>query len=370
MGAFASRFFVLSGMQQNSFLLYGANGYTGELIARYAAQYHLQPVLAGRSETALKALASRLQLPYKVISLDDTAALVQALKAVKFVIHAAGPFHLTAKPMVEACLQAGTHYLDINGDITVFEMLQQYDQAAKAAGIMVLPGAGFDVVPTDCIAVLLKTLLPDASDLKLAFATSGGGVSHGTAMSMAYKLGEGGAVRRAGRLVRTSLGHHGRWIDFGPKKLFTMSIPWGDIATAYFSTGIPNITAYTGIPLNVYRLLKLQGLFNWLLRTSFVRNFIKKKIGQRPSGPTDEMRSKAYSLVWGQVYNTAGRKATVTLKSPDGYTLTMYSCLLMAQKICRGEWKAGYQTPGTAYGAEFVMEIPGVERDIMMADHS
>lgn len=355
-------------MQQNLFLLYGANGYTGELIARYAAQYNLHPILAGRREAALRELATRLGLPYKVISLEDTPVLVQALKEVKFVIHAAGPFHLTAQPMVEACIQAGTHYLDINGDISVFEMLQQYDQAAKAAGIMILPGAGFDVVPTDCIAVLLKTLLPDASDLKLAFATTGGGVSHGTAMSMAYKLGEGGAVRRGGKVVRTSLGHQGRWIDFGSKKLFTMSIPWGDVATAYFSTGIPNITSYTAIPINVYRLLKLQGLFNWLLRTSVVRNFIKRKIDRRPSGPTDEMRSKAYSLVWGQVYNTAGKKATVRLNSPDGYTLTMYSCLLMAQKICNGQWKAGYQTPGTAYGAEFIMEVPGVAREIIIAD--
>jgi short subunit dehydrogenase-like uncharacterized protein len=353
------------GMQRTSFLLYGANGYTGELIARYAAQYHLQPVLAGRREEVLKPLAARLRLPYKVISLEDTPALLHALHDVALVIHAAGPFHLTARPMVEACIKTGTHYLDINGDITVFEMLQQYNEAAKAAGIMILPGAGFDVVPTDCIAVLLKTLLPDATDLKLAFATSGGGVSHGTAMSMVHKLGEGGAVRRSGQIVHTPLGRLGRWINFGPAKLFTMSIPWGDVATAYYSTGIPNITSYTGIPSKVYRLLKFQSLFNWLLRTSFARNFIRKKIGQRPAGPSDEMRSKAYSLVWGQVTNAAGKKATGRISSPDGYTLTMHSCLLIAQKIRNGQWKTGYQTPGTAYGAELVMEIPGVEREII-----
>jgi len=356
-------------MQQNSFLLYGANGYTGELIARYAAQYDLQPILAGRREAPLKELSNRLGLPYKVISLDDTAALVQALKEVKLVVHAAGPFHLTARPMVEACIQAGAHYLDINGDIGVFEMLREYDQAARAAGIMLLPGAGFDVVPTDCIAVLLKTLIPDASDLKLAFAASGAGVSHGTAMSMAYKLGEGGAVRRGGRIIHAPLGHQGRWIDFGAKKLFTMSIPWGDVSTAYFSTRIPNITSYTAISINVYRLLKLQGLFNWLLRTPLMRNFIKKKIDRRPAGPTDAMRSEAYSLVWGQVYNTTGRKATVKLNCPDGYTLTMQSCLLMVQKIFKGQWKAGYQTPGTAYGAEFIMELPGVQREIITTAH-
>ncbi|PSL46700.1 short subunit dehydrogenase-like uncharacterized protein [Chitinophaga niastensis] len=352
-------------MQSNSFLLYGANGYTGELIARYAAQYQLHPILAGRREAALAPLAAKLNLPYKVIELDDTTALLSALKEVKLVIHAAGPFHLTARQMVEACLQTGTHYLDINGDISVFEMLHQYDQAAKAAGIMLLPGAGFDVVPTDCIALLLKKLLPDAIDLQLAFATTGGGVSHGTAMSMIYKLGEGGAIRKAGKIIRTPLGHKGQWIDFGPKKLFAMSIPWGDISTAYFSTGIPDIISYTGMSPKVYRLLKLQGLFNWLLRTSAVRNFIKKKIKQCPAGPSDDMRSKAFSLVWGQATNAAGKTATARLTGPDGYTLTMYSCLLIAQKIWNNQWQPGYQTPATAYGADLVLEIPGVKREIV-----
>ncbi len=163
-------------MQQNSFLLYGANGYTGELIARHAHQYNLQPVLAGRRKEALAPLADRLNLAYRVIDLNDPQALEAALKEVKLVVHAAGPFEFTAKQMADACLQTGTHYLDINGDIKVFEMLKGYDEAAKHAGIMIMPGVGFDVVPTDCIALLLKKLLPDAIELKLAFATLGGGV--------------------------------------------------------------------------------------------------------------------------------------------------------------------------------------------------
>ena len=193
-------------MQQNSFLLYGANGYTGELIARHAAKYNLNPILAARREEALKPLATQLNLPYRVISLDDPKSLHAALKEVKVVVHAAGPFQFTAEQMADACLQTGTHYLDINGDIAVFEMLKRYDEAAKKAGIMIMPGAGFDVVPTDCIALLLNNLLPGASSLKLAFATLGGGLSHGTAITMATKLGEGGAIRKNGKIVSAPLG--------------------------------------------------------------------------------------------------------------------------------------------------------------------
>ena len=213
-------------MQSNSFLLYGANGYTGELIARYADQYNVQPILAGRRKEVIEPLAAKLNLPYRVFDLNDTVALLAALKEVKAVIHAAGPFHFTAKQMVDACLQTGTHYLDINGDISVFEMIKQYDAAAKKAGIMLLPGAGFDVVPTDCVALQLKKLLPDAVALKLAFATLGGGLSHGTASTMVSRLGEKGAVRKDGKIIRRPLGEKGIWVDFGKKKLFVMTIPW------------------------------------------------------------------------------------------------------------------------------------------------
>lgn len=349
-------------MGPNQFLLYGANGYTGQLIARYAEHYGLQPLLAGRNEAALRELASRLKMPYKVIRLEDQQALEAALKEVKVVVHAAGPFHNTARQVVDACLKTKTHYLDINGDVSVFEMIKTYDKDAKNAGIMLMPGAGFDVVPTDCTALMLKEELQDATSLKLAFVTVGGGLSHGTASTMVNKLGEGGLVRKGGRITKVSLGHKGFWISIGGRKYFVMSIPWGDVATAHVTTGIPDIETYTGISPTIYRLLKFQMLFNWILRTSLIRNIAKNKIEARPAGPNDEMRSKAKSLVWGKAFNEQGNEATVMLQTPDGYTLTAHSCLIITKKVLQGNLKVGYQTPATAYGSNLVFEIPGVKR--------
>jgi short subunit dehydrogenase-like uncharacterized protein len=354
-------------MKENTFLLYGANGYTGELIARYAVQYGLHPILAGRNEEALKTLAHKLNLPWKAVGLDDTVSLQAALREVKVVVHAAGPFQFTAKQMIEACLLTGTHYLDINGDISVFEMIRSYDAAAKRAGIMLMPGVGFDVVPTDCLALLLKKSLPGATTLKLAFASSGGGLSHGTATTMATKLGEGGAARKNGRIVRVPLGEKGMEVDFptGPgsvKKLFVMSIPWGDVSTAYFTTGIPDIETYAGMSRKVYRMMKLQSLFNWLLRTSWVRSTIKKQINKRPAGPTDEERAKAKGFVWGRVTDDSGRSAAAGLICPEGYTLTLHSTLLIAKKALNGEFLPGVQTPAKVFGEDLVLEVPGVQR--------
>jgi short subunit dehydrogenase-like uncharacterized protein len=346
-------------MNNNSFLLYGANGYTGGLIAKYAAQYGLHPVLAGRRENAIKLLAGQLNLPYKIFDLTNTAQLLAALQDVKVVIHAAGPFANTARQMIDACLQTGTHYLDINGDIQVFEQIKSLDAIAKEKNIMLLPGVGFDVVPTDCMALQLKNKLPDATHLKLAFASIGGGVSHGTAMTIVSKLGEGGAARENGRIVKKPLGEKGMWVNFGSAKLFVMSIPWGDVSTAHFTTGIPNIESYTAIKPAAYKLLKLQKLFNWALRTEMVKNIIRKKIKSRPAGPDDSMRSKAKSLVWGEAVNANGKIVTGHFTCADGYTLTALGSLIIAKKVLEGNFKPGYQTPASCYGGQLIDEIPG-----------
>ena len=347
----------------NQFLLYGANGYTGVIIAKLAESYGLQPILAGRTEANIKPLAESLNLPYEIVDLNDAVQLKKVLSTVKIVLHCAGPFADTAKQMMDACLETGVHYTDINGDISVFEFLKKYDAAAKAKNIMVMPGVGFDVVPTDCIALQLKNKMPNATHLKLAFASIGGGLSHGTATTMASKIGEGGAVRENGVIVRKPLGQKGMWIDFSGngKKLFVMSIPWGDISTSYFTTGIPNIETYTGIAPKVYRMLKLQWAFNWLLRTGFVRNIIKKKINAKPAGPSDEQRKKSSSFVWGEVSNAAEEKSTASISCYDGYTLTAHSGLIIVKKILEGNFKPGYQTPAAAYGEGLIQEVPGTK---------
>jgi len=349
-------------MKNNQFILYGANGYTGKLITELARDYSLEPVLAGRNENAIKALAAEHKLPYQIADINNPAELIKLLSGFPLVLHAAGPFRHTAKQMIEACLLTNTHYIDITGEIPVFEMAKTYNEAAMAKGIMLMPGSGFDVVPTDCLALFLKNKMPDAVHLNLAFVSQGGGLSHGTATTMAESLGEGGAARENGKIVSKPLGHKSRWVEILGKRFFVMTIPWGDIATGYHTTSIPNIETYTGIKPGIHKLLKLQFLLNPILRTSFIRNFVKKKINQRSRGPSPAARKNAYSLIWGETINKNGESIIATLSCPDGYTLTSRSSLLIAQKILNGNFRPGYQTPGSAYGADLVLEIPGVER--------
>jgi len=346
-------------------LLYGATGYTGKLILEEATRKGLPLILAGRNEQALRALAKENNFPYRVAPLNDANQLDDLLKDIDVVIHAAGPFAITAEPMIRACIRNKVHYLDITGEISVFEYAHSMNSPASEAGVMLLPGCGFDVVPTDSMASWLHEQLPDATHFELAFVSIGGGVSHGTASSMVLKLGEGGAARRDGVIVEEPLGRSGKWIDFEGNRMFVMSIPWGDVSTAFYTTGIPNIVTYTGMPPIVYRLLKGQKLFNWLLRKKSIRNLLQQKIDKRAAGPDADQRAASSSMVMAQVRNKSGVVKKALLKGPDGYTMTARASVLIAGKVLQGNFKPGFQTPAGCYGHSLVMEVDGVQRKMI-----
>ncbi len=351
-----------------SLMLYGAYGYTGKLILEEAQRRGMQLLLAGRSREKLEPLAESAKLPFRVFDLQAPGDIGKQLSGVTAVIHAAGPFKYTARPMIEACLQAGVHYLDITGEIEVFELAAQYGTRAAKAGIMLLPGAGFDVVPTDCLALFLKRQLPDATHLQLAFSALGGGVSRGTATTMAENLGKKGAVRRDGEISLVPIGHKTRTVPFKGKKRFAMTIPWGDVSTAWYSTGIPNIETYMGISPKAYRWVKWQRRLGWLLRQDWVRRQVKKRIRKRPPGPSEEQRRTSQSLVWGQVSNDKGAVRQARLTCPEGYTLTAFFACHIAEKVLAGQAPVGFQTPAKAYGADLILEMEGSERELLHSE--
>ena len=200
-------------MTKPAWMIYGAYGYTGELVAQEALRRGHRPVLAGRSAEHLKPLAARLGLESVAIDLSDPAALTRALDGVKLVFHAAGPFVDTSDIMIRACLAAGVSYVDITGEIPVFRNTFSYDDAAKQKGVALMSGVGFDVVPTDCLARYVAEKVPGATDLEIAFAAIGY-PSVGTAKSSFDGMLRGGLVRRNGELVPMSFGKGGKRVRF------------------------------------------------------------------------------------------------------------------------------------------------------------
>jgi short subunit dehydrogenase-like uncharacterized protein len=343
-------------------LLYGANGYTGKLIAREAARRGMRPVLAGRDAASIEPLGRTLGLETRVFPLDDPSHLARGLSGVSAVLHCAGPFAYTSAPMLRACLEAGASYLDITGEIAVFERVFRLDDEAKRRGVALIPGVGFDVVPTDCLAAMLARRMPNADELWLAFYASRGAISRGTLKTMIEGLGEGGAIRRDGKIVRVPVLFDVREIPFGNGPRLAMTIPWGDVSTAYRTTGIPNIRVYTGTSRATVRRMRRIRPFLPIASFTPVKRLLQL-LASRRSGPDEATRTSARTFLWGRVARKSGEELIMTMATPDGYGFTVLSALAAIERLEAAPVRAGSWTPATYFGADFVTTIPGVTID-------
>ena len=345
----------------SNFLIYGSYGFIGTALTRMALERGLHPILAGRNVEKLNTQVSETGLEGRAFDLNDVSALDDALQEAVLVLHLAGPYRHTYKSVLEACLRTGTHYLDITGEIPVYQGLAARDAEARKHGVMLLPGVGFDVVPTDCLALHLKQRLPSATHLSLAFSSHGpAGLPPGTAKTLLTSLPDGAVlVRQDGRL-RTAAWGKTRSVDFGRGPVEVTRMTWGDIFTAYQSTAIPNIEDYNHLSETNRRLLGLLQKLRPLFRLSFVRNFVFHRM---PVGSTPEQRAQASMSVWGEVTDDQGRKAVARLHGPEGsVNWTSITALDAVQKVLSGDAPPGFQTPALAYGPDFVMQNESVTR--------
>jgi short subunit dehydrogenase-like uncharacterized protein len=343
-------------------MIYGANGYTGELIGREAKRQGMTPILAGRSAAKIAALARELKLPSKAFRLEAPSDIVEALRGVRLVLNCAGPFSKTADPLMRACIAAKAHYLDITGEIDVLDGAHRFDADAKAAGVVLCPGAGFDVVPTDCIALMLKKALPEATELALGIESSGRQMSAGTAKTLVEALGKSGKIRRAGRIVDCPLGRGLRRIDFGRGAKLAMPIPWGDVASAFYTTGIPDITVFTPISPVSASIARLTIAFGPVLQSSRLQSWLVKKIEKDVRGPGVSTRNASPSWVWGEAKDAHGRSHVIRIVTLNGYSLTVFSSLALARRVISNDCPSGCWTPAGLTGENFILSLPGTSK--------
>jgi short subunit dehydrogenase-like uncharacterized protein len=354
---------VISRGMTTPWILYGANGYTGELIAAQAAAEGLRPLLAGRNAEALARVGGRLGLEWRAFDLKDPDALARQLGGAPLVLHAAGPFSATSEPMVSACLKAGAHYLDITGEIEVFEACKRRDAEARAREVVVMPGVGFDVVPSDCLARAVAEALPGAIRLEMAFQALGS-ISRGTMKTMIEHLGEGVLVRRGGRLETVEAGSLGRTVEFAGKPRRAVAISWGDVSTAYHSTGIDDITVMMALPPKQARGLKWMKLLGPLLRRRLIIKGLQAIVDRTVTGPGEALREQGQAHLWAQVTAADGRTLVGRLRTPEGYKTTVITALTCVRKVLAGEARAGYQTPSSAFGVDLIRGLPGFALEI------
>lgn len=340
-------------------MIYGATGYTGKLIVEEALKRGLKPVLAGRSADKLAALTADNELEFRVFDLSKRVVIAEQLKDIDIVLHCAGPFSATARQMMAACLYSETHYLDITGEIDVFEHGYQLDKSAQNAGVLICPGVGFDVIPTDCMALKLKQAMPDATSLWLGFSSKSG-FSPGTAKTSVEGLSGGCRIRRKRKIVTVPLAYKERQIDYGAGVENAVTIPWGDVASAFYSTEIPNIEVYIPMPKAKVKQMRRMDKIRRILGWKWVQNILKRRIDKRVKGPSLKKRESTSTLVWGEVINDKGDVITGRIVTANGYALTATGSLGIVEHLLKTEESiSGYKTASLLMGADYVCSLPG-----------
>jgi short subunit dehydrogenase-like uncharacterized protein len=301
-------------------------------------------------------------LEYRAFSIKDSAGLDSALLEVDALLHCAGPFVLTFRQMAEACIRTKRHYVDISGEIEGFEALAKMDEEAKDAGVMLLPGGGFDVVPSDCLIAHVAEKLAGATQVELYIKSIGSGVSRGTARSGIENIQREGRIRRDGKIVSVPNVWDSKDVDFGRGPTHLVTMGWGDVSTAYHSTGIPNVTVYMGFPAAMVSMMRLTRFVGPLLYTRTARDFIKWIIGKFfAPGPSRKQNENGSSLLIVEV--TDGKQTVrAKLRTPEAYHLTALTSVEIMKRILDDDYKAGFQTPSKVYGADFIMQFAGVGR--------
>ena len=314
-------------------LIYGATGYTGKLVAMQARETHLSFEVAGRNGPQVTALAEQLDVPCRIFALDDPETIIASLAGVTAVLNCAGPFASTARPLMEACIACGVHYLDITAEYKVYALAEAWSERAAAAGVMLLPGVGWDVVPSDCLAMYLAAKVDQPQSLRIALQVANS-MSRGSTRSVGEILGVGLLVRAEGTIVAKPDAAPARF-DFGAGLLDSVPLSFGDLVTAWKSTGIPNIAMFVNIKENV----------------------MPEGVAAMPEGPSLEERAANRACAVAEVTGIDGAVVRARIDTINGYSYTPLAAVEALRLLATGQFKPGFQTPATVFGAGFAVSI-------------
>ncbi|MFP4632437.1 MAG: saccharopine dehydrogenase family protein [Halobacteriales archaeon] len=337
-------------------LIYGSYGYTGRLVVEEALRRGFEPALGGRRQEEVESQADETGLESLAFESDEADDHVEGFDAV---LNCAGPFSRTYADVVDACIEAGASYLDITGEVDVFRGIAARDAEARVADVSLLPGVGFDVVPSDCLAAYVAGELESPTHLSVGFDGSLT-PSRGTARTAVEGLGRGCLVRRNGELVRRRIGSVTRDVDFGRGVRKAALFPLGDVVTAYRSTGVENIETYVGVGRGLALFSRVADGLGPVTRSRPVQSALRSFVDVAFDGPSEDERETEEAWLWAEAQGADGESFEARLRTPETYAFTARAAVEAAYRV--DDVEPGFQTPATAYGEDFVVGFDGVER--------
>ncbi|MFC2083910.1 saccharopine dehydrogenase family protein [Bacteroidota bacterium] len=337
----------------NEILIYGANGYSAKLIINEMIKKNIKPILGGRNELKIKSISSEYKLDYRIFDLENNSVVEENLSDIHTLLNCAGPFIYTSEILITSCIKTKTNYLDITGEIPAIQIAWNLNNAAKESGITILPSVGLDVIPTDCLAKRLSEKLPEATKLQLGLLSSRGKISKGTWLATLEAIKRDGKIRRKGKIIDSKIGD--MEINFRMESILFrgISIPWGDVCSAYYSTKIPNIDVFLGLNKIQWKIRYIIPLIRKILLIRPLEKLIIKIINSCISGPSQKHRDVAETIIWGRISNER-KSIEEAYKFDEGYNLTALGATECVIKVLRNEVSAGTKTPSLAFGSNFM----------------
>lgn len=338
-------------------MIYGATGFTGKLIIEQCHTIETSPVLAGRDREKLKKLSEESGYSYRVFDLTNQDKIERELREFDFVVNVAGPFWKDIELLVNACINSHTDYIDL----VAGPELSELHESALMKDVMLLPGVGFSIVPSDCLKGYLLTKCPDATHYSV-FISGLNSVSRGTARGGFEIFKKGILFRRNGSLERVS-DFSEKSIDFGTGGTPCIPMPWGEIHAAHRFTGIHTIRTYAEATKMRRQFLFSMKYLRRLFATSFMQKRLQSMVDSWPEGPDAAEMSREKSTVAGVIQNERGEQHGARIHTAEGYRFTAQSVCAIVNLVLSGKRASGYQLPGTLFGYKFVLDIEGVSME-------
>jgi short subunit dehydrogenase-like uncharacterized protein len=352
-------------------MLYGATGFTAGLMIDALKSLPCELILAGRNANTVETLARKHTTTHTAFALDNLETTQRHLRGIDLVINCAGPFAQTALAIVNAALLTRTSYFDITGELSIFMRIHHHHDAAIAKGITLIPGLGFDIAPSDCLAALLARRVKNPSSLTLAIATKNTRVSHGTLKTVVLESKNQVIARREDGIKNYDDLSLSRDIVINGKPRHCMRAPLGDLFCAHLSTGISNIDTFVAIPKNLAKFSRLLPLLSKLGQNNFAHMLIERAIESLPNGPTLEQQQQGSAYIYGEVVGANGMTEKAVMKTKEPYVYTADLMVAGVRSWLDKGLHYGFLTPSQAFGAQFAeATCPGeVHVEFLSASH-
>lgn len=346
-------------MENNNWIIYGATGYTANLIIKKAIQMGLPPVLAGRDRSKISSVAKKYGLKYKVFEINDINVIQANIENSNLILNASSNYKLTAQPFINACLASGCHYLDLCGEISVLKKIFEYNELAKYGNITIIPNSGYHSIVTDCFAGYVANLIENPIELNY-YLLDASIPSLGTLKSSLDAFLGGGFVLKYNNFENIKMGSIKTRVEHKNKALTLYASPMAELYLSHISTSIPNINVYLKIPLLYSLLLDYFGDYILKLLQSEKRTAILNLIDKFVKGPSEAINKKLKSMIGVNVKNLKGDSLTMWLEAPEAYDFTA-TLSVEAVKLALSGLPSGVLTPIQAYGCNFLSKFNDIK---------